>query len=228
MEETTKYGARHYRTCPKCSWTDRLENFEEVPALPGTICIVRCPCCGDISSSSSGTFNDYSYSLPVNFKIISGGQSGVDRGALDAAIQLGIEHGGWCPKGRKAEDGIIDAKYNLKETQENVYWKRTEKNILDSDGTLILPAETMTKGTALTIKLAKKHRKPTAVIPLISTQKDGSLMAWLKSTGIRTLNVAGPRESLHPGIRIKAFEYLSENLEYHCLQSASLTSTLLR
>jgi hypothetical protein len=228
MEDISLYGAAGYRTCPSCSWTDKIENYEVVPALPGTIDIVRCPYCGDISSSAIGSFNPVETNLPDGFKIISGGQTGVDRAALDAAIQLGIPHGGWCPKGRKAEDGRIDHRYNLQETLEADYRKRTEKNIIESDGTLVLPGEAMSKGTALTINLARKHSKPTAVIPLISEQDDKSLMAWVKSTGIKILNVAGPRESIYPGIGLKAMNFLLKNLGSQHLQSASLTSTRFR
>ena len=71
-------------------------------------------------------------------KIVSGGQSGVDRGALDAAIARGCNHGGWCPAGRRAEDGPIAERYQLRETEAAKYEVRTEQNVLDSDGTLIL------------------------------------------------------------------------------------------
>jgi hypothetical protein len=71
-------------------------------------------------------------------KVISGGQTGVDRAALDAAIELGLDHGGWCPRGRPAEDGVIPARYRLTETRESTYPTRTRYNVLDSDGTLII------------------------------------------------------------------------------------------
>lgn len=70
-------------------------------------------------------------------KIVSGGQTGADRGGLDAAIELGIPHGGWCPKGRKSEDGVIPEKYLLKEMSSADYLKRTEQNVVDSDATVI-------------------------------------------------------------------------------------------
>lgn len=91
-------------------------------------------------------------------KIISGGQTGVDRAALDAALQLGIPCGGWCPKGRKAKDGPIPDRYPLKETESGSYPVRTEMNVRDSDGTLILTWGRPTGGTALTVRLARRHK----------------------------------------------------------------------
>jgi hypothetical protein len=85
------------------------------------------------------------------FKIISGGQTGVDRAALDAALALNIPCGGWCPKGRKAEDGPIPERYPLQETSSADYRVRTEKNVTDSDGTLILTRGPVTGGTAYTV-----------------------------------------------------------------------------
>ena len=93
-------------------------------------------------------------------KIISGGQTGVDRGALDAAIALGVPHGGWCPHGRLAEDGIIPARYQLRQTDSPEYHVRTEKNVQDSDATLILYRGEMKGGTKLTWQLAERHAKP--------------------------------------------------------------------
>ncbi|OEU67966.1 MAG: hypothetical protein BA863_12530 [Desulfovibrio sp. S3730MH75] len=148
----------------------------------------------------AGSFQDEPFILPKGFSIISGGQTGVDRGALDAAIHLGIAHGGWCPSGRKAEDGKIPAKYNLKEMTASQYWKRTEQNVLDSDGTLVFPGKVKSKGTALTIRLAKKHDKPVAVIPIDSPATASTMLAWLKTSQIKVLNIAGPRESGSKGI----------------------------
>ena len=93
-------------------------------------------------------------------KIISGGQTGVDQAALDVAIDLGIPHGGWIPKGRKTEDGILPAKYQLQEMPTSSYPKRTEKNVLNSGGTLIICHGKLTGGSALTRKMAKKHDRP--------------------------------------------------------------------
>ena len=99
-------------------------------------------------------------------KIVSGGQTGVDRTALDVAIQLGLEHGGWCPRGRMAEDGRIPECYQLTECAEPDYRLRTEQNVIDSDGTLILFHEPLTGGTRLTRRFARKHIKPYLPLPL--------------------------------------------------------------
>src|SRR5438445_1429872 len=93
-------------------------------------------------------------------KVISGGQTGVDRAALDVALELGVPAGGWCPKGRKAEDGSLAPRYPLTETPSEEYWQRTEWNVRDSDGTLVLTRGAPTEGTAYTIEVAKKLGKP--------------------------------------------------------------------
>ena len=99
-------------------------------------------------------------------KIISGGQTGVDRGALDAAMELGIPHGGWCPRGRTAEDGRIPDRYQLRETDSPDYSFRTEQNVLDSDATLILYRGRIAGGTELTLRLARQHGRPHLVVDL--------------------------------------------------------------
>ena len=92
--------------------------------------------------------------LPIR-KIVSGGQTGVDRAGLDVALFLQVQHGGWCPLGRLAEDGQIPAKYELKETESSEYGFRTEQNVIDSCGTLILYCEKMSGGTFLTYRMAE-------------------------------------------------------------------------
>src|SRR3954465_12097951 len=99
-------------------------------------------------------------------KIISGGQTGVDRAALDVAMEVGIECGGFCPKGRRSEDGIIPAKYPLTETGTDQYPERTELNVKISDATLVLIDRAQDKGTALSISLCKLHHKPHRVVDL--------------------------------------------------------------
>jgi hypothetical protein len=141
-------------------------------------------------------------------KIISGGQTGVDRAALDVAMELGIPCGGWCPKGRKAEDGPIAARYPLQETGSQSYPVRTEKNVKDSDGTLILTHGPATGGTAATIKFAKKYGKPFLVIDLGLDGDPGIVRKWSQTNRVRILNVAGPRESETPGIHDRAVEFL--------------------
>jgi hypothetical protein len=144
-------------------------------------------------------------------KIISGGQTGVDRAALDAAIKAGISHGGWVPKGRKAEDGIIPMKYNLSEMDDVRYAPRTLENIRDSDGTLIITSGSPDRGTLLTRELAAGHRKPFVVIDLSKSdlyKSSEGVLSWLTSNKIEVLNVAGPRESKSPGIYEQSLRFL--------------------
>jgi hypothetical protein len=136
-------------------------------------------------------------------KIISGGQTGVDRAALDAAIRLGILHGGWIPKGRLAEDGPLPDTYALKETASTVYAERTEKNVVDSDGTLIISHGELCGGSAYTREAAVKHQRPWLHVDLNRTSAFKSAMTirdWITANRIRVLNVAGPRASKDPGI----------------------------
>lgn len=141
-------------------------------------------------------------------KIISGGQTGVDRGALDAAIELRLSHGGWCPRGRLAEDGSVPPRYQLCETDSSEYRVRTEKNVLDSDGTLILHAGRLAGGTALTRRLALQHQKPCLVVNLHRAPNLDTIRQWLAAHHIQTLNVAGPRESQCQGIQTQAKRFL--------------------
>jgi hypothetical protein len=140
--------------------------------------------------------------------VISGGQTGVDRAALDAARELGLETGGWCPKGRRAEDGPIPHRYPLKETVSAAYPVRTERNVRDSQGTLILTRGRLKGGTALTRKLAQAAGKPCLVIDLSLKEGDEAVRDWGRGQAIGVLNVAGPRESEAPGIYGEAFRFL--------------------
>lgn len=136
-------------------------------------------------------------------KIISGGQTGADRAALDVAIELGIPHGGWVPKGRKTEDGRLGEKYMLKETTAIDYAQRTEFNILDSDATLIISHGKIKGGTALTQQLAAKHHRPCLHIDLDTIEVYQAIEiidTWINTRGIQVLNVAGPRSSEDPHI----------------------------
>ena len=136
-------------------------------------------------------------------KIVSGGQSGVDRAALDVALYLQIPHGGWCPRGRRSEDGPIPEKYLLRETESADYVVRTEKNVLEADGTLILHCGALSGGTKLTWKLARRHQSPVLAMDLETQNATISIPAfwdWIEQQRIATLNVAGPRESSCPGI----------------------------
>jgi hypothetical protein len=136
-------------------------------------------------------------------KIISGAQTGADRAALDFAIEVGIPHGGWVPKGRKAEDGTIPEKYNLQEMPTASYPARTEKNVLDSHGTLIISHGNLTGCSLRTKEVADQHNRPYLHIDLTKTNPfiaAGKIINWIAAYGIEILNVAGPRASKDPKI----------------------------
>ena len=139
-------------------------------------------------------------------KIISSGQTGVDRAALDFAPERGIPCGGSCPKGRLAEDGSIPSRYPLVETASNRYAERTEKNVETSDGTLILYFGILKGGTLYTREYCEKVKKPFFEIDLTRIEPDVKkrFAAWAKANEIRTLNIAGPRESQSPGAHAAA------------------------
>jgi hypothetical protein len=146
-------------------------------------------------------------------QIISGGQTGVDRAALDVAIELGISHGGFCPLGRRSEDGRIPERYALEETASERYPVRTEQNVLLADGTLILFRDELRGGTRLTYELARRHEKPCFKLDLNKVRSDLSpVRRWLARQEIQTLNIAGPRESQSPGIYLQAREWLTRLL----------------
>ncbi len=131
-------------------------------------------------------------------KIISGGQTGADRAVLDTAIELGVPHGGWIPKGRLTEDGPLPDKYNVKEMPTESYSARTEQNVIDSDGTLIISRGLPIGGTAYTIEMAQKHKKPYLFINLeeiSETDAPSIITSWTNEQAIEILNVAGPRAS---------------------------------
>ena len=146
-------------------------------------------------------------------KIVSGGQSGVDRAALDVALQLGIPCGGWCPRGRPAEDGAIPKKYPLTQTPKETYDQRTEWNVRDSDGTLILARGDINGGTALTVVLAKRYGRPFQIVDLRKAQALNDLRQWAAANNVKILNVAGSRESKEPGIYKEAKTFLTQLLQ---------------
>lgn len=153
---------------------------------------------------------------PTSFSvecIVSGGQTGVDRAALDAAIELGIPHRGWCPKGRKAEDGVIPDRYLLRETDGTDYAERTRRNAEDSDGTLILvynqPQDLQLRGgTLLTWTCCQQLGRPLLVVRLQRPGPERRLHDWLAQHRVRILNIAGPRASKAPGLYSAAKAYL--------------------
>jgi len=144
-------------------------------------------------------------------KIISGGQTGVDRAALDAGLTMGIDIGGWCPKDRRAEDGCINLNYSLQETPHQDYKERTEWNIRDSDGTLILSQLPLSGGTALTKRIALNMDRPILVIDITKTTRTGFVKDWLIKYQIHHLNIAGPRESNYPGIYQQAKQWMCQH-----------------
>jgi hypothetical protein len=136
-------------------------------------------------------------------KIVSGGQTGVDRAALDVAIKLDIPHGGWVPKGRLAEDGPLPERYRMRETSTAIYSERTEKNVIDSDATLIISRGELSGGSEATREMAVQHERPWLHIDLSQTSAFHCavrIVEWLNAHRIRILNVAGPRASKDPRI----------------------------
>jgi hypothetical protein len=129
---------------------------------------------------------------------------------LDAAAEAGIPTGGWCPQGRLAEDGLIPAHYPLQETPTAEYAQRTEWNVRDADGTLLLVwAEAVTAGTAYTLTCARRLGKPHLIVQLEAATSHALASDWVRRHQISILNVAGPRESTSPGIYEAALRWLT-------------------
>ncbi len=150
--------------------------------------------------------------------IISGGQTGVDRAALDAGLRYQIPIGGWCPRERRAEDGPIPDVYPLRPTAARSYAVRTEWNVRDSDGTLILLCGPLSSGTRLTLESAQTQNRPVLVIQLDAPENSHSdqpatVAAWLSHNKIRVLNVAGPRGSSSPRVYPLALDFLCRLLQ---------------
>jgi hypothetical protein len=143
-------------------------------------------------------------------KIVSGGQTGADRAALDWAIESNIPHGGWCPAGRRAEDGVIGSRYHLKETPSRSFTQRTHWNVRDSDGTLIVSLDpVLTTGSKQTLEFARKLGRPCLHLHP-QTHSAHRLRDFVVEHLIGILNVAGSRESKEPGISRYVRELLSE------------------
>jgi hypothetical protein len=162
-------------------------------------------------------------------KIISGGQTGADQAALDVALELGIPHGGWIPKGRKIEDGVLPDKYQLKEMPTSSYPMRTEQNVIDSDGTLVITHGPLTGGSAFTEQMAEKHGRPCLHIDLNRTNKFQAaqdINSWITKHGIKVLNVAGSRASKDPKIYQATKSILKTVLHLSTIEMSSVQKAL--
>ena len=151
-------------------------------------------------------------------KLVSGGQTGADRAALDVALELGIDHGGWVPKGRAAEDGPLPDRYRVRETPTEDPAERTERNVADSDATLLISHGPLTGGSELTRRFAAELGKPVLHVELSklgAPEAADRITRWLGALGCRTLNVAGPRASEEAGIYAAASAALRRAVSVH-------------
>jgi len=156
------------------------------------------------------------YVMPVGFRIVSGGQAGADRAGLDWAVQHGVDHGGWCPKGRRSEDGPIPAGYLLSETPLAGYLQRTEWNVRDSDATVIFTlTDALDGGSKKTAEFAEKRGRP--CLHFRPGVHPKFLAHFLARHRVTTLNVAGKRESAAPGIH----RFVSQSLDQALTSSAA-------
>ena len=145
-------------------------------------------------------------------KIVSGGQTGVDRAALDAAMENGIEAGGWCPQGRVAEDGIIPVNYPVKELPHSGYRQRTKRNVIDSDGTVVIYFGNPSGGTKQTIAFSIQEQKPHVLIDaeeLSMEEASRTIEIFIDQNSITVLNIAGPRAGGEP----RAYTYAKKLMQ---------------
>lgn len=153
-------------------------------------------------------------------KILSGGQTGVDRAALDAAMELGIACGGWCPAGRHADDGPIPARYPLVETADMDHTVRTEHNVRDSDGTLMFYRGELQGGTAYAVLMAEQLGRPVLAVNLERPPAPAEVAAWLERNGVRRVHIGGQREKTSPGIYTASGRLIRDILRLSLRQGA--------
>jgi len=161
---------------------------------------------------------------PMIERIISGGQTGADRAALDVAIKLGISYGGWIPKGRITEEGPLPEEYQMQEMPTESYAARTEQNVIDSDGTLIICRGKSTGGSDYTREMTLKHKKQLLHVDLNQTTSFDAaslIVSWIKLYNIKILNVAGPRASKDPNLYVDVFRILEMTLKIYRIEDIS-------
>ncbi|MCG8528995.1 MAG: putative molybdenum carrier protein [Opitutales bacterium] len=152
-----------------------------------------------------------------SLKIISGGQTGVDRAALDVALNLGIQAGGFCPKDRWAEDGPIPDRYPVREIDGGVE-ERTLMNVIHSDGTLIFFNKTLSGGSFFTKECCVAENTPYLLFDLSNAEKSYTISDFISQNTIHVLNIAGPRASEEPGIYKRVFSLLNDFFQKDCIQ----------
>src|SRR2546423_2759682 len=159
--------------------------------------------------------------MSVVRKVVSGGQTGVDQAALRAAKNCGLEIGGWCPPGRGSEAGVIPAEFPLQETEQErssnapdvPRSQRTEWNVRDSDGTLVVRGAKEGAGTKWTIACANRYQRPLMITGVDDAEASDKIRQWLAANPIAVLNVAGPSEGTSPGIGAKIYTLLKHVFE---------------
>jgi hypothetical protein len=156
----------------------------------------------------------------MKMRVVSGGQTGVDRAALDVALKYGVDCGGWCPKGRADETGRIPDKYPVAELPGGSFDERTLQNVIDSDGTVIFHSGELHGGSAYTLRCCEEQHRPHLVIDAQGTEASDAvklLRSFIRENDIRVLNVGGPRQSEWPG----GYDYCYPVLELFLMESRS-------
>ena len=141
-------------------------------------------------------------------KIISGGQTGVDRAALDVALDEGIDCGGSCPAGRFADDGPIPDRYPLLETSDRDHYVRTENNVRDSDGSLLIYRGRLHGGTAYALEMAKQLQRPVMAVNMDEPPPLGDVVDWIEKNRLQVVHIGGQRENSSPGIYRQASDFI--------------------